>query len=114
MSASVYEQDHATSAGVRIIYGAAPKAVLGQGAVSGVEFAYEGGDGFTLTADQVFLAIGQSLHMAPLAQDGGKLVAHSGKIWTGGDCAVGGADLTVTAVAQGRDAAEAIHAKVMG
>ena len=31
-------------------------------------------------------------------------------VWAGGDCVAGGDDLTVTAVAQGRDAAEAIHA----
>ncbi|MEO1000814.1 MAG: dihydropyrimidine dehydrogenase, partial [Pseudomonadota bacterium] len=31
------------------------------------------------------------------------------KVWAGGDCAHGGDDLTVTAVAEGRDAAEDIH-----
>ncbi|MNC98676.1 glutamate synthase subunit beta [compost metagenome] len=31
------------------------------------------------------------------------------KIWAGGDCATGGDDLTVTAVAEGRDAAESIN-----
>jgi glutamate synthase (NADPH/NADH) small chain len=31
-------------------------------------------------------------------------------VWAGGDCAAGGDDLTVTAVAEGRDAAEDIHA----
>ena len=30
-------------------------------------------------------------------------------IWAGGDCAAGGDDLTVTAVAEGRDAALDIH-----
>ena len=35
-------------------------------------------------------------------------------VWAGGDCAEGGDDLTVTAVAQGRDAAEDIHAHLMG
>ena len=30
-------------------------------------------------------------------------------VWAGGDCAAGGDDLTVTAVAEGRDAAEDIH-----
>jgi dihydropyrimidine dehydrogenase (NAD+) subunit PreT len=30
-------------------------------------------------------------------------------VWAGGDCASGGEDLTVTAVAEGRDAAEDIH-----
>jgi dihydropyrimidine dehydrogenase (NAD+) subunit PreT len=41
---------------------------------------------------------------------GGKLAGSQGRIWVGGDCAAGGEDLTVTAVAEGRDAAEAIHA----
>jgi glutamate synthase (NADPH/NADH) small chain len=31
------------------------------------------------------------------------------KVWAGGDCVAAGDDLTVTAVAQGRDAAESIH-----
>ena len=35
-------------------------------------------------------------------------------IWAGGDCTGEGEDLTVTAVAQGRDAAEDIHAHLMG
>ena len=35
-------------------------------------------------------------------------------IWAGGDCATGGDDLTVTAVAEGRDAAEDIHAVLTG
>ena len=36
------------------------------------------------------------------------------RVWAGGDCAAGGDDLTVTAVAEGRDAAEDIHASLMG
>ena len=113
MSASTYEQDHAAGAGVRIIYGAAPVRMLGQGKVEGVEFSYEGGETFTLKADQVFKAIGQTLVAAPIAQDGAKLVKQQGRVWAGGDCAAGGEDLTVTAVAEGRDAAEAIHASLM-
>ena len=34
-------------------------------------------------------------------------------VWAGGDCAAGGNDLTVTAVAEGRDAAEDIHSALM-
>jgi len=131
MSASGYEQEHATSAGVRIVTNAAPVAVHGSDAVAEVEFSYteEGPDGlkttgqtFRLKADQVFKAIGQTLTGAPegLSIEGGK-IATSGAgrtsiagIWAGGDCASGGEDLTVTAVAQGRDAAEDIHASLMG
>ena len=114
MSASVYEQDHATSAGVKILHGAAPQRIEGAGHVTGVTFAYDTGESFTLPADQVFKAIGQTLTLAPVARDGSKLVARAGKVWTGGDCAAGGEDLTVTAVAQGRDAAEEINRFLMG
>ena len=125
MSASGYEQEHATSAGVRIVCNAMPVAIHGNGTVREVEFAYtaetaEGlkptGETFRLKADQVFKAIGQTLSGAPegLAVTGGKLKGHQGKVWAGGDCAAGGEDLTVTAVAEGRDAAEAIHAALTG
>ncbi len=110
MSASLYEQEHATSVGVKIIYGAAPKAIT----AAGVEFAYETGETFTLPADQVFKAIGQTLSSAPIAKDGKKLARRASKIWAGGDCAAGGEDLTVTAVAEGRDAAEEINAVLQG
>ena len=67
-------------------------------------------------------AIGQTLEGQPdaLALEGGKIkVSETGKtsvagVWAGGDCASGGDDLTVTAVAEGRDAAEDIHASLMG
>jgi dihydropyrimidine dehydrogenase (NAD+) subunit PreT len=84
-----------------------------------VEFAYthDGPDGlvmgerFVLKADQVFKAIGQALIAPEGVAGAAKLdVVPMAGVWTGGDCAVGGADLTVTAVAEGRDAAEAIHA----
>lgn len=117
MSASAYEQEHATQAGVRIIHNAAPLRVIGTGRAEGVEFAYAldgtpGAETFTLKADQVFKAIGQTLGAAPgdITVMGGKLGRRSGMVWAGGDCAAGGEDLTVTAVAEGRDAAEEIHA----
>ncbi len=114
MSASVYEQEHATSAGVTILYGAMPRRIIGQLAVEAVEFAYSDTDVFTLKADQVFKAIGQTLTSMPIAPDGPKLVRRSGRVWAGGDCAAGGEDLTVTAVAEGRDAAEEINAVLRG
>lgn len=130
MSASGYEQEHAAAAGVRIIHNAAPVAVHGNGAVAEVEFAYteDTGEGlkikaetFRLKADQLFKAIGQTLVGAPegLMLQGGKIATTgAGRtsvagVWAGGDCAGGGEDLTVTAVAQGRDAAEDIHASLM-
>ena len=130
MSASSYEQNHATSVGVRIICNAMPVAVHGNGTVREVEFAYSvetdtglmpGPETFRLRADQVFKAIGQTLDDAPagLALAGGKIsVTASGRtslagVWAGGDCATGGDDLTVTAVAEGRDAAMDIHASLL-
>ena len=114
MSASGYEQDHATASGVKIVYGASPVKIVGVGAVEGIEFTYDGGESFVLKADQVFKAIGQTLVGETLPKDGAKLVKRVGKTWAGGDCAAGGEDLTVTAVAEGRDAAEEINAVLMG
>ena len=132
MSASVYEQDLATAHGVRILCGVVPVRVKGNGAVREVECAYlddgpaglrETGETFTLPADQVFTAIGQTLGTdipGDLGIDCGKIrVAGPGRtgverVWAGGDCATGGDDLTVTAVAEGRDAAMDIHRALMG
>ncbi len=131
MSASKYEQDLAQQKGVRIVCNAAPVGIEGNGALSGVTFAYtEARDGklvvtdetFTLPADQVFKAIGQTLAETPeaLKLDGRKIaVDGAGRtsvagVWAGGDCAAGGDDLTVTAVAEGRDAALDIHATLAG
>jgi len=123
MSASRHEQDHATSAGVRLLCNAMPV----RGVAGGVEFEYteetaEGlrgtGETFVLEADQVFRAIGQTYGETPAAAvelERGKIrVDTEGRtsipgVWAGGDCAAGGEDLTVTAVAEGRDAAESIH-----
>jgi glutamate synthase (NADPH/NADH) small chain len=67
----------------------------------------------------VFKAIGQTFEAGPLgraiALENGRIkVDAEGRtsvkgIWAGGDCTAGGEDLTVTAVADGRDAAESIH-----
>jgi len=123
MAASEFEQDLATGKGVRILYNMAPKAVSG-GAITLARTATENGklvqtgEMIELAADQVLRAIGQTLGGTPagLVLDGGKIrVDVAGRtsiagVWAGGDCALGGEDLTVTAVAQGRDAAEDIHA----
>lgn len=131
MGASEHEQLRAASKGVRIITGAAPVRILGEGRVTGVEFTYTGeagsegghaGESFVLAADQVFKAIGQRLEQAPggLRLDGPRIaVTGPGRtsldlVWAGGDCATGGTDLTVTAVSEGRDAAEDIHTVLMG
>lgn len=127
MNASLFEQDLAAAKGVTIRHWLAPKRVLAEGGeVRGIELAYtalvegklvETGETTVIPCDQVFKAIGQTL-----ATDGNGLELAGGKIavdaegrtswrgvWAGGDCASGGDDLTVTAVAEGRDAAESIH-----
>ncbi len=131
MSASRFEQDLAASHGVNILFNVQPKEVHGNGAAAEVEFEYTAADNgklkgtgetFRVKADQVFKAIGQTLDGVPdgLDQNGGKIaVTGAGQtsiqgVWAGGDCAFGGDDLTVTAVAEGRDAAEDIHSTLMG
>jgi glutamate synthase (NADPH/NADH) small chain len=131
MGASDHEIEHAATAGVRILCNAVPVAVRGDGAVREVVMAYtedgpeglrETGETFVIAADQVLTAIGQTLGLPPegLALAGGKIVVTgAGRtslagVWAGGDCAAGGEDLTVTAVAEGRDAAMDIHAALTG
>lgn len=130
MGASEYEQDLATSKGVRIIYNAQPVEIIGNGAVASIKFAYtrsdhgkleNTGETFELKANQVFKAIGQKLGAVStgLEIEEGKIRVNSAGrtsvdgVWAGGDCATGGDDLTVTAVAEGRDAAEDIHASLV-
>jgi len=129
MNASRWEQELATAKGCTILPHLQPGVVSGDastGAVSEITFEYtestkDGlsgtGETLTLTADQVLMAVGQTLEGAPTgpAIEGGKIkVDSNGRtsvdgLWAGGDCASGGDDLTVTAVAEGRDAAEDIH-----
>ena len=127
MNASVYEQDLAASKGVRIMTHVVPVAVHGNGAVREIEFEYVDdamkgtGQTVTLQADQVLCAIGQTLEGDGLPDLDGRKIAVDGTgrtsvtgVWAGGDCAAGGVDLTVTAVAEGRDAAMDIHTTLMG
>ena len=127
MNASVFEQDLAASKGVRIVTHAVPVAVHGNGAVREIEFEYVDeemkgtGQALRLVADQVFKAIGQTLVGAGLPDLEGRKIKVNDKgqtsdsgIWAGGDCASGGDDLTVTAVAEGRDAAMDMHAQLIG
>ena len=130
MGASKFEQDLATSKGVRIIENASPVEISGNEAASSIKFAYTKStngvleiqsEEFELEVDQVFKAIGQNIDssLRDLKLKNGKIVIdEEGRtsitgLWAGGDCALGGEDLTVTAVAQGRDAAESINNKLM-
>ena len=130
MSASLHERDWARTNGVLVRHWAAPREILArEGHVTGVRFArtqqaggklVETGEHFTLPADMVLKAIGQSLVAQPLGAmvelQGGRIVTDAQgatshpKVWAGGDCRVGGRDLTVEAVEHGKVAALAIHA----
>ena len=130
MSASAYEQEWAQKNGVTIRHWATPKEILAaDGVVTGVCFAatrteagklIETGETFTLHADMVFTAIGQSFVTEPvgaaIALEQGRIRADEDgrtshiKIWAGGDCCFGGFDLTVDAVEQGKRAAMSIDA----
>ena len=133
MSASGYEQDWAQKNGVKLKHWATPKEIQGaDGKVKGVRFAYtrldseklvETGETFTLEADVVLKAIGQSFTAQDLGAHASALIELKGgrittdaqgrtshpKVWAGGDCRFGGRDLTVEAVEHGKQAALSIH-----
>ncbi|CDZ69444.1 NADPH-dependent glutamate synthase beta chain-like oxidoreductase [Neorhizobium galegae bv. orientalis] len=127
MNASPYEQDLATANGVIIRHWLAPKSIIGKdGKVAGIEVEYTAirdgkligtGETGVIAADQIFKAIGQTFSASGLGAlqfEKGKIVVDGeGRtsikgVWAGGDCIGTGEDLTVSAVAQGRDAAESI------
>ncbi len=137
MGASRAEQDWALTHGVTIHHWLAPEAVLGgsgdaQGHAVAVRFARQAlvdgqlqanGLHETIDADMVFKAIGQKLDAARLAGCGltlqqGRIVADDdgrtgvAGLYAGGDCRLGGRDLTVEAVEDGKRAARAIHAEL--
>jgi glutamate synthase (NADPH/NADH) small chain len=130
MSASRYEQDLAASHGVKLLFNVQPVTLetLGTSAALVLEYTATkdgrltgSGETMRICADQVFSAIGQTLATdGGLALDGRKIsVTGAGRtsrdrVWAGGDCASGGDDLTVTAVAEGREAAMDIYATLMG
>lgn len=132
MKASRYEQDLAASKGVAIRCWLQPRRVIMRdGRTVGIELEYttmkdgrlaSTGETTTIAADQIFKAIGQTFEPGPLsgapatiALEGGRIKVDTEgrtsnpKVWAGGDCVLGGEDLTVSAVADGRDAAESIH-----
>ena len=129
MGASDFEKNLAKTSGVTIRTFARPLKVLGNGHVSGVLFERtardqygshaNSGETYTLDADVVFKAIGQQLRDSVLENSSfrmqsGKIVVDEDQatslagVWAGGDCVLGGDDLTVTAVQHGKVAALAI------
>jgi glutamate synthase (NADPH/NADH) small chain len=131
MSASKAEQEWAQTNGVVLHHWLAPVEIVGQnGHASAVRFAEQAlvndqlkatGRELTWECDMVLKAIGQRLGNQVLVRSGLKLeggrIATDGVgltslkgVWAGGDCRAGGLDLTVEAVAHGKQSALAIHA----
>ncbi|WP_367161195.1 NAD(P)-dependent oxidoreductase (plasmid) [Kozakia baliensis] len=131
MSATPVEREWAQTNGVTIRFWSSPvRMVLEDGALSGVEFShgtattngrviYDPADTFIVHADMVLKAVGQTFIPDPIS--GESILVENGRIvvddiyrttmegiYAGGDCTVG-EDLTVAAVRDGRNAAEAIH-----
>jgi glutamate synthase (NADPH/NADH) small chain len=120
MSASMFEQALAQTSGVTIHHRAPPQRILGNGHVTGVEFQSDGGK-FVLYCDMVFKAIGQQMEgIGDIDMQNGRIVVDDGhrtslpKVWAGGDCVVGGDDLTVSAAQHGKLAAIDIDRQLRG
>ncbi len=129
MPASLVEQSNAQNNGVLIKHWSKPsKLMIESDQVIGVEFEYteikdqklvSKGEKYSIPADIVFRAIGQSFDAQNI--DGfpqisnGKISVNEDRktsingIWAGGDCIIGGEDLTVSAVEDGKRAAISIH-----
>ncbi len=130
MSASKVEQHWAQTNGVTIRHWSTPQAVLSEaGTVTDVRFAAtelqggkltETGETFTLQADMVLRAIGQSYVSeaagTQVALKEGRIATDDqgrtnlARVWAGGDCRHGGRDLTVEAVEHGKQSALSIDA----
>jgi len=127
MGASDFEQQLAQTSGVTIHHWVVPTALQENNGVIALELEKTAldkdgrlkatGETMTLETDVVFKAIGQKLEDHDLdglkLQSGRILVDESqattvDNVWAGGDCVVGGDDLTVSAVQHGKVAAIAI------
>ena len=138
MNASPYEQSLAKDKGVVLRHWARPEKIDAgpDGKVGAISFARtkddggklaDTGEGFTLEADMVLKAIGQTFVPVPLQGSAVEIALEAGrikvgadrrtshpKIWAGGDAVAGGEDLTVAAVEDGKQAALSIHNALTG
>ncbi len=138
MSATAHEQEFAQTNGVTIKHWAKPARLLGEGGrLRAAEFEYTRLDGgklvgtgerFTLAADTLFKAIGQTFAPDPLVDGAqqtldlknGRIAVNAERqtslpgVFAGGDCVSGGQDLTVQAVQDGKLAAHAIDRYLRG
>jgi glutamate synthase (NADPH/NADH) small chain len=130
MGASKHEQQLAQTNGVTIHHFVRPVRVHGADFVTGLELEKTRldkngrvrgtGETLDIEADVVFKAIGQRLdenlsaELEGIAFERGKIAVDDSQatslagVWAGGDCVVGGDDLTVSAVQHGKVAALAI------
>ncbi len=128
MPGYAHEWKAAQTEGARVVWHAQPTAFVGDGAVTGIQCQRTdankkpvAGTEHVIAADLVLLAIGQA-KLGDLVADLGGVETEWGKIltdehgatgrtgvWAGGDCRNGGKEV-VNAVAEGRDAAQSIHA----
>jgi len=127
MGASEFEQQLAQTSGVTIHHWVIPAALQKNNngisiELQKTELDKDGrlkttGESITLQTDVVFKAIGQKLEdqdLHELELQGGRIVVDESQattldmVWAGGDCVVGGEDLTVSAVQHGKVAAIAI------
>ena len=132
MSGYAHEWKAAKQEGVRVVWQAQPVAYQGEGHVTAVTCVRMddakqpiAGSEHNIAADLVLLAVGQAkLGDLVAGLDGvetqwGRIVTDddgaTGRagVWAGGDCRNGGKEV-VNGVAEGRDAAEAIHAYLTG
>jgi len=133
MKASEHEQQFAQINDVKLRFCSSPKRVLSKdGCVTGIEFDVTRveQDGsvsktdktYQLDADVIFKAIGQTLPAKSLGESTSDMQLENGRftvnidrktsldnVWAGGDCISGGEDLTVSAVQDGKLAAQSIH-----
>ena len=133
MKASQHEQKYAQINDVKLRFCSSPKSVLSKdGRVTGIEFDVteldadgnisKTGKTYQLEADVLFKAIGQTLSAdlpgesaIGLTTENGRIAVNDARktsldnVWAGGDCVSGGQDLTVSAVQDGKLAAQSIH-----
>ena len=126
MGASKHEIELAAISGVNLITRSMPVSIETRGdkkiiSIAGTSIhngkVHIGEVEKTIVTDQVFMAIGQTLEwpndVPNQVQNKINVLEHGRtdihKLWAGGDCVIKDDDLTVTAVAHGRDAAEDIH-----
>ncbi len=128
MSATEWEVDLARRNGVTVRLWSAPSEIIGKDRLEAVRFdrteMQEGklvktGESYVLCADTLLKAIGQKIDQADVADfkiENGKILVNENfetsvpGVFAGGDCIAQGADLTVQAVEDGKQAAHAIDA----